>query len=217
MTPWNIVGMAKLKGLDVIAVTDHNSALNLPQTMKAAQALTMEVIPGLEVTSREEVHVLAYFLELAQALAFGELIDAHLPEVRNRPALFGHQMIIGNEDAQIDEKEKLLIAATDFGTDALMDKIVEYGGVAVPAHINRGSNGMLGALGMMPMVSRCPIVEVYRGTACPAAATEGRFVLNASDAHRLGDISEPEFLVEAEAKTAQAIFSALRLEAIKRK
>ena len=216
MTPWNIVGMASLKGLDVIAFTDHNAAHNLPEAMAAGRALGVEILPGLEVTTREEVHVLAYFCTLEDALAFGELVYAHLPDVKNHPALFGHQLLIGKDDKEQGELSKLLISATDFSVEALVALIEEYRGIAVPAHINRGSNGIIGALGMISPLPFSPVVEVYRGLLCPEYATAGRFVLHSSDAHQLADIFEREFFIEAEEKTAAAVWKALREEALAR-
>ena len=213
MTPWNIVAMAKLKGLDVIAVTDHNTAGNLPEVMAAGQALGVAVVPGIEVASKEEVHMLAYFETLESALAFGALVQAHLPPLKNRPALFGRQILMGEGDAETGELEQLLISATDLPMEWLRKAIEQHGGMAVPAHINRGNNGMLGALGMMPELPCYPVVELYPGVDCPKAATEGRFVLRSSDAHRLGDISERDFYWEGTEKTAKEVLQLLRNEA----
>ena len=99
MTPWNLVGMARVKGLDVIALTDHNTARNTPEAMAAGEAYGVQVIPGMEITSREEVHILGYFSSVPEALAAGEAVYAHLPQVQNQPALFGNQIIIGADDS----------------------------------------------------------------------------------------------------------------------
>ncbi len=211
MTPYNMVGMAKLKGLDVIAVTDHNSALNLPQVMEAAQALSMEVIPGLEVTSKEDVHILAYFYTLEEALAFAKIIDDHLPEVENQPDLFGRQLVMGEDDTVLREEPRLLVNATDFSVEQLCALIRHHHGIPVPAHINRGSNGMIGALGLMPMLPEHPVVEVSLGLACPAYATKGRLILHSSDAHRLESIQERVFALEVGEATARGVL--LKLEA----
>lgn len=212
MTPWNVVGMAKLKGLDVIAVTDHNAALNLPQAMRAGDAYGIHVIPGLEVTSREEVHMLAYFDSVEAAMAFGEVVDSRLPDIQNNPSLFGRQIIIGEDDQEVGELSKLLIAATDFSVEQLDAVVQEYKGVLIPAHINRTSNGMIGALGLMPSLPAYPVVEVYAHLECPAYATKGRKVLYSSDAHHLDQIQERVFSIEASAPTASAVMEQLRRE-----
>lgn len=216
MTPWNIVGMARLKGLDVIALTDHNSALNAGVAMAAGRELGIIVIPGMEVTSREEVHVLAYFPSLENALVFGGVIDVHLPDIKNEPDLFGRQLIVGEDDEPIGEAEKLLINATDLSIDDICALAREHHGIALPAHINRTSNGMIGALGLMPMLPQYPVVEVSRAMDCPAYATRGRFVLHSSDAHRLGDMQEREFSLDVGEVSIQGVLERLRKEAAAR-
>lgn len=198
MTPWNLVGMARVKGLDVIALTDHNTALNTPEATAAGEAYGVQVIPGMEVTSREEVHMLGYFPSVREALAAGEEVYAHLPQVQNQPALFGNQIIMGAEDTPSGTLEKLLINATDLNVEEVCALIRAHGGVPVPAHINRGSNGMIGALGLMPFLPEYPVVEVYPGVDCPAYAVKGRFVLHSSDAHRLEDLQERTFSLDAQ-------------------
>ena len=208
MTPWNLVGMARVKGLDVIALTDHNTALNTPEAAAAGEAYGVQVIPGMEVTSREEVHMLGYFPSVREALAAGEEVYAHLPQVQNQPALFGNQIIMGAEDTPSGTLEKLLINATDLNVEEVCALIRAHGGVPVPAHINRGSNGMIGALGLMPFLPEYPVVEVYPCVACPAYAVKGRFVLHSSDAHRLEDIQERTFSLNAQ-PTAQDVMRLL--------
>lgn len=210
MTPANIVGMAKLKGLDVIAVTDHNSALNLKQAIQAGDALGVVVIPGMEVTTKEDVHVMAYFYRLEDALAFGRVIDDHLPRVKNQPDLFGRQLVMGDNDNPSHEHSTLLLNATDDSLEQLCALIDAHHGVSVPAHINRGSNGMLGALGLMPPLPAHPTVEVSPKLDCPADALHGRRVLHSSDAHRLGDILERVFALDVEQLTISAVLDVIK-------
>ncbi len=210
MTPWNIAGMAKVKGLDVIALTDHNAALNVPEAAKAGEYYGVRVIPGLEVTTREEAHVLAYFADVPAALAFGRELYAHLPDIQNKSALFGNQIVIGDNDEPAGTENKLLISATDLTLDALCVLAERYGGVCVPAHINRGANGLLGALGLMPPLPAFPAVEAVTGLACPDEATARRLVLRSSDAHRLGDIAERGFALDVPEATTEAVLALLR-------
>ena len=209
MTPWNLVGMARVKGLDVIALTDHNTARNTPEAMAAGEAYGVQVIPGMEITSREEVHILGYFSSVPEALAAGEAVYAHLPQVQNQPALFGNQIIIGAGDSPSGTLEKLLINATDLSVEEVCALVRAFGGVPVPAHINRGSNGMIGALGLMPFLPDYPVVEVYPGVPCPAYATKGRFVIHSSDAHRLEDLQERTFSLDTH-PTARDVMRLLR-------
>lgn len=208
MTPWNMVGMARVKGLDVIAITDHNTALNAEDAMAAGKEYGVEVIPGMEITSREDVHILGYFHTLSDALHVGEEVYAHLADVKNDPSLFGNQIIMRNGDTPSGTLEKLLINATDLSVDDVCALIKSHHGIPIPAHINRGSNGMIGALGLMPFLPEYPVVEVYKGVACPEYATKGRFLLHSSDAHRLEAIQERVFELETE-PTAEGVLRLL--------
>ena len=113
MTPANICGMAKLKGLDAIAICDHNSARNLPAAQELCDAYGLLLLPGMEITTREEVHLLGYFETVEAALAFGEMLRGHLPNKKNKPQFFGRQLVMNSDDEIIGEEEALLIGATD--------------------------------------------------------------------------------------------------------
>ena len=150
MTPNNIAGMAFIKGLDVIAVCDHNSARNLPAVKAAADRMNVLLLPGMELTTREEAHMLCYFRTVQACMAFGEAIYAHLAPTPNNERFFGRQQVMNERDEEIDVEERLLIGALDLPFEACAARIREAGGLCVPAHINRGSSGVLGALGFLP-------------------------------------------------------------------
>ena len=204
MTPWNMVGMSKIKGLDVIAITDHNCALNAEDAMAAGQEYGVAVIPGMEITTREEVHMLGYFYKLEDALAASEEVYAHLPDIQNNPMLFGNQIIMRDGDTPSGNVDKLLINATDLSVEETCELVRRHHGVPIPAHINRGSNGMIGALGLMPFLPEYPVVEIYAGVDCPKYASNGRFILHSSDAHRLEDIQEQVFELDVQ-PTVEAV------------
>ncbi len=210
MTPADICGMAKLKGLEIIAVTDHNTTANLPYVQKAADFYGLLLIPGIEITTREEVHMLGYFPDIDTALDFGLFLKSHMPKGKNKPSFFGHQWVM-NEDGEIlREEETLLIGASDLSIKAAAQAVRERGGVPVPAHINRGSNGLLINLGFIPEDIDFPAVEVWRALPCSHSAQAGRVVLHSSDAHYLGDILEPEITVKLAEKSVSAFLEYLR-------
>ena len=192
MTPCNIAGMAKIKGLDVIAVSDHNTARNLPAVRLACAECGLALVPAMEITTREEVHLLGYFPTVEAALDFGEMLRCHLPKKKNRPDYFGHQYVMDENDQIIAEEDALLVGATDLPLREAAQAVKDWGGVPVPAHINRGSNGLLVNLGLMPSEPFYSTVEVWRDLPCADAALRGRHVLHSSDAHYLGDIRERE-------------------------
>ena len=209
MTPANICGMAHLKGLQAIAVTDHNTARNLPYVKEAADYYGLLLLPGLEITTREEVHLLGYFPTVEGAVAAGNHFTAHLPRKQNRPEFFGHQYVMNTDDEVVAEETALLIGATDLSLAECTAYIRSHGGAAVPAHINRGGNGLLINLGMMPEEPTFPTVEVWRPLPVPEAAVRGRAVLHASDAHQLGAISEAEFDFSTERFSLGGLFDTI--------
>ena len=210
MTPCNIAGMAKIKGLDIIAVCDHNTARNLPAVQRVCEAYGLLLLPGMEITTKEEVHLLGYFPTVETALAFGEMLRAHLPKKKNNPRFFGRQLVMNEDDEIIDEEDALLIGATDLSLKAAAELVTEYGGVPVPAHINRGSNGLLINLGLMPDEPFYTTVEAARHLPCEGSALRGRHVLHSSDAHYLGDIQEREHALLLSEHSVPALLAWMR-------
>ena len=210
MTPANICGMAVLKGLQMIAVTDHNSARNLPAVKACCDAYGLLMIPGMEITTREEVHLLGYFETVEQALDFSEFLRPHMPPKKNKPQFFGNQYVMDEDDNIIAEEDELLIGASDLRLAELTRIIRERGGVPVPAHINRGSNGLLINLGMMPDELGFTAVEVWRALPCAHTPQAGKVILHSSDAHNLGDILEPEITTSLPEPSAGAFLEMLR-------
>ncbi|MEG1813579.1 MAG: PHP domain-containing protein [Clostridia bacterium] len=210
MTPNNIVRMSALKGLELIAVTDHNTARQLPAVEKVCRTVGMGLLPGLELTTREEAHLLAYFLTVADALAFSEYIYPHLPKLKNKPDFFGEQWVLDDQDERVGGEELLLINALDLSIDQLTQQIRAFHGLPVPAHINRGGNGLLNALGFLPPNLQFAALEVTRGIACPHTPDIAAYRhLHASDAHQLDAIAEREYFLPLAEPSAAAFFQYL--------
>lgn len=207
MTPGNICAMAKLKGLQAIAVTDHQSAAMLRAVSSCAKRAGLLLLPGLEICTREEVHLLAYFASLEQAEAMGLWCYQHLPDRKNRPEFFGNQWLCDDTDKIIAQEERMLIHALSAGLTQVCQTVRALGGVPVPAHINRGANGILQALGFLPPEEGFTALEI-----CPRLPLDmdpcAWRVLHSSDAHRLGDIAEAEAQLPAALET-QAIIDYL--------
>ncbi|MGE5494339.1 MAG: PHP domain-containing protein [Burkholderiales bacterium] len=189
MTPANIAAMAHLKGLNIISLTDHNAGNNLEPMSFEAEKQGIIFVPGIEVTTREEVHVLVYFSSLEPALNFCEAIYDSLPDIPAQPEIFGEQIIIDKNDEISGRLDKLLLQASSFTIDDIAAMAKEAGGCAVPAHINRDSFSVISNLGFIPPgLFGC--VEIAKSLPYPAVSPEYK-VLYSSDAHNLGDISEP--------------------------
>ena len=209
MTPNNIVGMAFIKQLDAIAVCDHNTAGNLPAVKEVADMMGVVLLPGMELTTREEAHMLAYFPDVDSALAFSDYIHEHLPPIPNRPEFFGRQVVMNSQDEETGEEGTLLISALDLSFEECERAIHQHGGLCVPAHINRGTNGVLNALGFLPGGAKYDALEVSDAVAMPPIDITGYRTLRSSDAHYLENILEPTFQLEVREKSAQAVFDAI--------
>ncbi len=209
MTPGNICAMAKLKGLQAIGITDHNSARNLHAAQHAANANGIVLLPGLEIATREEVHLLAYFPALEQAIMAGDFFSSHLPKAPNVPRIFGEQAVMDERDERIGEEERMLIAATDVPLRKAVEEVKRLGGLAVPAHLNRGANGLLINLGFLPEDIDFPALEVSPHQHIDTDILRGKVILRSSDAHSLGDILEPTFSLDVKTLSASGILNAL--------
>ncbi len=214
MTPANIVGMARVIGLDLIALTDHSSCKNCPAFAAAAAEYDMPVLFGMELTTAEEVHVLCYFASLADAMDFDAMVYDHLPPVPNQPAFFGYQLIYDENDRVCGTEPKLLISATDIPFDAVYDLVTQYHGVMVPAHINKPSTSLLGNLGFVPPDSRFACVEVKDPADIPDLIAAHpdlancRFITS-SDTHSLQGFNEPVHFLEPTGTDPADILTAL--------
>ncbi|MCD8333246.1 MAG: PHP domain-containing protein [Clostridiales bacterium] len=214
MTPANIVGMAKVIGLDLIALTDHSSCKNCPAFAAAAKEYGMNILFGMELTTAEEVHVLCYFATLADAMAFDAYVCTQLPDIQNTPSFFGNQIIYDTDDQICGREEKLLISATAIPLDAVFDLVRQHHGVMVPAHINKSTTSLLGNLGFVPPDSRFSCVEVKNPADWPDLKAAHPYLENcpmisSSDAHDLNSLREPLYFLEAEDASPEAVLRAL--------
>jgi predicted metal-dependent phosphoesterase TrpH len=159
MSPRRIVAEALHNGLDIIAVTDHNSSGNCTAVMGAAEGTPLTVLPGMEVCTEEEVHVLALFESSASAAAMQAEVYKHITGA-NDPEVFGLQVIASECDEVEGIEERLLIGATGLSLEEVVDKVHDLGGLAIASHIDRERNGILGQLGFIPAQSKFDAVEV---------------------------------------------------------
>ena len=150
MSVSNIVNMAKIKGLDIIALTDHNSCKNCPAFLSAAKREGIRAIPGMEINTSEEVHAICLFRELDRAMAFDKYVYDRLPDIENRREIFGEQLLVDEWDNVTGHAEKLLINASTVSFFDLRDLMKSYSGVYFPAHIDRGSFSVISNLGFIP-------------------------------------------------------------------
>jgi len=161
MTPGNIVGMARILGLDVIAITDHQSCGNCSAAMTISEAMGGPlVIAGMEVESAEEIHLLCLFPDLKSAVACESLIRAGMPDLPNRKDIFGEQWLMDEEDERVGEEPRLLLIPCGLTCDEVAAQVLAHGGVCIPAHLDREANSMLVSLGAVPPDFPASFIEV---------------------------------------------------------
>ncbi|HAS74286.1 MAG TPA: phosphoesterase, partial [Clostridiales bacterium UBA8960] len=143
MTPNNIVNMAFIKGLDIIAVTDHNACHHSRAIDALASKLGILAIPGMEVQTKEEVHMLCYFPTVDLLEAFDASLMPKKAKIKNNIKIFGNQSILDENDALIGEVEDALIMSINISIEELVALVETFKGALVPAHVNKSSNSIL--------------------------------------------------------------------------
>jgi hypothetical protein len=212
MTPNNIVNMSKICGVDVIAITDHNTCENVEAVMKVASKSDLIVIPGMEIESREEVHLVCLFPTLEQVQKVQDIIYSHLPNIPNNRKIFGEQILFNDEDDQIGTMNRLLSFACDLSLDQVVQLCLEHDGVCIPAHIDRPSYSIISNLGMIPENIDFPTLEISRHNAVESYITQypNHLIIQNSDAHDLGYIGSCNKTINVPEKTLEAILKKLK-------
>ena len=212
MTPNNIVNMSVLKGLDVIAVTDHNHYGNIAPICDLAEQMGLICIPGVEVQTREEVHVLCYFKTVKALEQFFKVLETYRVPIKNKSDYFGTQQFADREDNIIGEYELALIMSMDIALEALEELVRTHDGLMIPAHVNKTSHSIMANLGFLPPSLKSKTVEIFLGEEEMPICLEGYLKLYNSDAHTLKDISEACHVLQVKEKTIDAVFEKLRGE-----
>lgn len=195
MTPNNIAGMSALKGLNIVALTDHNSCKNCPAFFDACHRQGMIPIAGMELSTAEDIHLVCLFPELEMAMSFDREIELHLMSISNRPEIFGNQLITDSDDEIVGTVDKLLISATDLWMEDALELVRKYGGYVRPAHIDRESNGIVSILGDIPREYGFSCFEFNDFANIPRYKERFSYIndsniLVCSDAHQLWSINE---------------------------
>lgn len=198
MTPAMVAGMAALNGLHIAALTDHNSAGNLPAFFEACRAYGVVPVAGMELETAESVHLVCLFPTLEAATACWQTVKReHMMPVKNKPAIFGEQLYMNADDEVIGIEETLLITSTALPLADGAQLVRSHGGVVFPAHIDRAANGILEILGDIPPEPGFTAAEFndaaniapYRERFASVAPL--RLLVN-SDAHRLSAVQNGE-------------------------
>ena len=213
MTPYNLVNMAALAGLQVIALADHNTTKNCPAAVRAGEEAGVLVVPAMELTTKEDVHVLCLFPDCDAAEQFRQFVYERLPRRKNRPKAFGHQYIMDHQDNILGEEEQLLNFGSSIGIYEVAALVELYGGFAVPAHIDRASFSLLRVMGVIEPAMGFTVYETTPG--CDAAALyEARRITGGnicnSDAHDLFAIPDASRTLKIANASAASVIRAVR-------
>ncbi|MEW5746081.1 MAG: PHP-associated domain-containing protein [Nitrospirota bacterium] len=193
MTPRRIIEQAERKGVEIIAIADHNSAENTAVAVALGRERGITVLPALELTSSEEAHLLALFGTTEQALAMQAVVYRALPEGSNDERAFGYQLVVNEQDEILEFNKRLFFAAADLPLKALVDTVHSLGGLAVASHIDREYFSVISQLGFIPPDLGFDALEISYNTGKTMALSlfgEYRSLpwITSSDAHHLDEI-----------------------------
>ena len=212
-TPNNLAGMCALAGLEVVALTDHNTAGNCAAFCRAAERYGLLALPGMELTTAEEAHVVCLFPEPAAAEEFGALVRKRLPGVKNKAAIYGAQVLMDEEDHVLGEEDIFLAGASSVGIYETAALARSFGGIAFPAHIDRPSFSLLANLGLWDPDMGFSLAEVSHN--CPPELFDRKDLrgvphITACDAHYLDQIPDAHQYMELPERTPKAVLNWLR-------
>lgn len=204
MTPVNIVATCSALGIDILAVADHNAIKNVEASMEVGEALGITVVPAFELQTNEDLHLLCLFPDFERLKAFHEEIK--FTDLKNREDIFGRQLVINSDDEVVEVEESLLLTSANISECEAHDLALRYGGVCVPAHVDREAFGMIAMLGGIPSYYKA--VE-YSCDGNNEHNAEGVFILHDSDAHTLDSIGKGVHFIDLEEPSAKALIDFL--------
>jgi predicted metal-dependent phosphoesterase TrpH len=214
MSPKRILEKAMEKGIDILGICDHNSAENVQAAMYAGEKAGIAVLPGIEVTSSEEVHLLAYFDEIELLLELQRTVYDHLTPGENDDNVFGEQIVANENDEVEGFNKRLLIGSTSLSTESLAEKIRRLGGLVIAAHVDRETFSIISQLAFIPEDINLDAVEI--SSCCTVDRARERFpqlinypIISSSDAHFLNDIGKAVTLFMLEEPTVSELKKAL--------
>ena len=213
MTPADLAAMCALAGLDIVALTDHNTCGNCRPFCQAAQERGLLALPGMELCTQEDIHVVCLFPDLDRAEEFQQLVYDRLPPMPNDPDIFGRQLLMDREDTVLGEERRLLACGAAIAVEEVPALAAERGGVAFPAHIDRPSYSLLEVLGLWDPSLGFPVAELSHN--CPPDFARrpdlaGVRFLTDSDAHYLDQVWGAEHAMDLPDRTPEAVLAWLR-------
>jgi PHP family Zn ribbon phosphoesterase len=217
MSPARIVSLAHAMGLDIIGITDHNSTKHCELVWKLGRKLGLTVIPGSEITTREEVHCLSLFEDFDALAEFQLYLDQHLNFILNDPDLFGFQLVVDEDENILDIQGNYLGTSMDVSIEEVEHKVHELSGIFIPAHIDRPRNSLFSQLGFFPPDLKVEALQISKLAEEVAVRKKFRIspeitLVKFSDAHYLGDLGRIFTNFELESPSFPEIRKALLWE-----
>lgn len=214
MTPNNIVNMAALSGLDIIAICDHNTIGNVEAAMKVACGTSVVVVPGMELETMEEAHFVCLFPDIESAKEFDLWLSPYKSNVKNRTEIFGNQLYMNENDEVVGSEENLLVAAASCSVYDAAPKVRALNGVIIPAHVDKSSYSIISNLGTVPDDLEFSTVEISKNTTKEKALSLFPYlakyqIITDSDSHYLDSFYEKENPIDLPEKTASALINKL--------
>jgi PHP family Zn ribbon phosphoesterase len=214
MSPKNIVLAAVKKNLDIIGITDHNSTRQCRIVAAEAEKLGLTTYMGVEVTTKEEIHCLAYFDSVEKLEQFQKHLDTTLPNVKNNPDLFGYQVVVDENENITYEEEKLLISALSLGIDQVEELVHQLDGIFIPAHVNKSKDSITSQLGFIPSSLKADALELTKFISTENFQNQNpntkRFTfIHSSDAHQLATIGDSFTYLQMKSTSFSEFYMAL--------
>lgn len=193
MTPYRIVEKAASLGLNIIAICDHNSVENAEVTKRLAKSKGINAIPGIEVTSSEEVHIIGLFNDIKDSLKMQDIVYENLQPGENDEEAFGMQVIVNEYDEVTGFNKRLLIGSTRLSVNKIVEVIHSLNGLAIAAHIDREGFGIIGQLGFIPPDLKFDALEISPNISVEKARIRFKEYshipwITSTDAHKLNNI-----------------------------
>lgn len=215
MTPNNIVHLASLLGIEILALTDHNSCGNCAAAAAVGKKAGVLVVPGMELCTAEEIHVICLMPDCSAAQDFSELVQEHSPYYANRAEIFGEQLLMDENDEVTGHEDRLLIAASAIPATAVKRLVEGFGGICFPAHIEKDSYSILSVLGGWPEECGFLAAELQDPAQRDNVFAQFRLptglrILSSSDAHYLEQLGSAGGCIELPERSIPALFTALR-------
>lgn len=217
MSPKGIVHTALEKGIDIIAITDHNSTRQCRTVMQEAENKPLSVLAGVEITTREEVHCLAIFETIEVAEIFQNYIDSYMQKIENDVKRFGYQVVVDIDENIVYEEKLSLLSSISQTIDDVSAQVHTLGGLFIPAHIDKSKNSLISQLGFIPKDLQADAFELSKHVKINDYCKKqqelvNQTILQNSDAHYLDDIGSVYNLLLMKAPTFDEVKLAIAMQ-----